>query len=707
MHALLVGSELEENLALRYLAASLERAGHTARIAPFATPDDTAAVLGALAEGPPGLVGLSMTFQRRAHEFGALAERIRGEGFSGPIVAGGHFPTFAYRAILDRYPSIDAIVRHEGEETLPEYCGAVAAGATTSRLGEVRGIAYRDRSGVITTPARCLAADLDSLPFPKRTGPPQVHLGIPTSFVVGSRGCYGHCTFCCIKAYVREAKGEVYRARSVDNVADEIAMLRHSHGSRLLIFHDDDFFTRDAEHDLARVTGLAEALERRGVDDIALVVKARPDDVDSRVFDALRRIGLLRVYLGVESGSTQGLRTLGRGVNLEANRRALRYLRDQDVYTCFNMLIFDPDSTIASLRESLGFLREFADVPMNFCRTEIYVGTPLERRLQREGRLWGDEFGWDYEIDDAASERVFRVFARAFLDRNFRCDGLMNSNLGVGYHLHLLRHFYPHAYGPSLRARAIEMIRKVNLDCVGRMERIVEFATSPRAEDADALAEFAEKLTVETIRANEALEEEVRSVSDMLAGSARTRQVRPAPARWRQVAAALAFAPLACTSVKACGGTDMPPPPPDPLPPPQTDGGRAPFMPLPPDPLPPPVDGGGVHLVPIPTPADGGRFLLPTDPLPPPPDPLPPPEDRVRRHPIPVDPPPPPHDPLPPPDDRVRRRFVPTYPPPDMVPPPPPPPPDPLPPPESRSRPLVIPVDPPARPPAPVPPRKK
>jgi len=43
---------------------------------------------------------------------------------------------------------------------------------------------------------------------------------------------------------------------------------------------------------------------------------------------------------------------------------------------------------------------------MNFCRTEVYVGTPLMRRLEREGRLVGDVFGWDYAIADPRADPV-------------------------------------------------------------------------------------------------------------------------------------------------------------------------------------------------------------------------------------------------------------------------------------------------------------
>lgn len=669
MHVLLVGAELEENLAIRSLAAAAEVAGHRASFAAFGSVEDTDAVVAAVMRERPEVVGLSMTFQRRGHEFGALAEALRAAGYDGHVTGGGHFPTFAWRAVLDRYPAIDTLVRHEGEATLPALCAALEAGGGVDRLAGIAGLAHRGADGRPTaTPARPLAMDLDALPFPKRFGDLQVHLGIPTTFLVGSRGCYGHCTFCCIHAFIKEAKGPAYRARSAGNIADEIAELRQRRGARLFVFHDDDFFTRNRAHDLARMTALRDALREREIDDVALVVKARPDDVDPEVFRVLREIGLLRVYVGIEAGSTQGLRTLGRGVDMETNRRGLARLRAEGVYTCFNMLIFDPDSRLSSLRSSLGFLRENADIPMNFCRTEVYVGTPLETRLTREGRLRGDEFGWDYDIADPEAELVFRIFSRAFLDRNFRCDGLMNSNLGLGYHLYLLRHFYPHAWSPRLHEQTIEVIRRVNLDSVARMEAIVEFAASPAADSPDAREEYAERATREALAASAELEELVRETSRAIVAEARTTRARPAPPRWRQAvaAAAFAFAPLACGSIDGCGGQPLPPPPPDPLPPPQTDplhpdggaggmgdGGFRWTTPPPPDPVPPPMD-------PLPP---------PPDPLPPPPDPLPPPDRRIQ-----------PNDPVPPPWWTQKR--PPPPPPPDPLPAPPPP--DPLPPPHRK-----------------------
>jgi radical SAM superfamily enzyme YgiQ (UPF0313 family) len=617
MHVLLVGAELEENLALRYLASALEARGHTFALATFDRPADAPEVLEAVRAQAPDVVGMSMTFQYRARQFGALAGALRAAGYRGHVTVGGHFPTFAFREVLDAFPAIDTVVRHEGEETLPELCEALAAaggsgsGGAGARLATVRGIAFRGEDGaVVATPARPLIADLDALPFPKRIGPPQLHLGIPTAFLVGSRGCYGHCTFCCIHAYLRSAGGPMYRIRSADDVAAEMAELRRTRGARMFVFHDDDFFTRDHERDLARVTALRDALRARGVDDVALVVKARPDDLDDRVFDVLEDIGLLRVYLGIEAGSTSGLRVLGRGVDLQENHRALRFMHDRDVYCCFNMLAFDPESTLASLRQTFAFLRRYATVPMNFCRTEIYVGTPLMTKLAREERLVGDEFGWDYVIRDPAAERAFRIFASAFHDRNFRCDGLMNATLGLGYHLHLARTFYPRAVTPAMREVVDALTRRVNLDCVATMETILDFAASEASKDPSAFEDFKASTTVRVERANRMLEEAVADgTANIVRAVMSPRQAaRPARARARSALQALgavtiALSPMACEKATS-------PPPPDPLPQPT-------LMP-PPDPLPAPTLYDAGPAVPDAGPPAPTNALPPPDPPPPP-----------------------------------------------------------------------------------------
>ncbi|MGD8239757.1 MAG: cobalamin B12-binding domain-containing protein [Armatimonadota bacterium] len=93
MHVMLVGPEREENLSLRYLAAALRQAGHTAVLARFESAGHTDTVVEQAQRERPHLVGLSMAFQHRAREFYELAGSLRRRRYRGHITAGAHFAT--------------------------------------------------------------------------------------------------------------------------------------------------------------------------------------------------------------------------------------------------------------------------------------------------------------------------------------------------------------------------------------------------------------------------------------------------------------------------------------------------------------------------------------------------------------------------------------------------------------------------------------
>src|SRR5262245_9996216 len=124
----LIGAEFEENLSLRYLASAVAQDGFQPVLIPFNQPEQTAAIAGHIENLDPLVVGISIPFQLRAREFLNLAEQVRARGVRAHITAGGHFATFEYDNILKDYPAIDSIVRHEGEATLRELCGALRDG---------------------------------------------------------------------------------------------------------------------------------------------------------------------------------------------------------------------------------------------------------------------------------------------------------------------------------------------------------------------------------------------------------------------------------------------------------------------------------------------------------------------------------------------------------------------------------------------------
>jgi anaerobic magnesium-protoporphyrin IX monomethyl ester cyclase len=494
----LVGAEFEENLSLRYLAAAVEQDGFEAALIPFAEAAEIGAVVRRIQRLDPLVVGLSVPFQTRARACLDLAGALRAAGVGAHIVIGGHFATFEYANILRDHPAVDSVVRHEGELPLRDLCRRLRDGG--SPVG-VPGTVTRGSDGIVDGGPRRLPP-LDALPFPDRRGAPHKVMGIPASPIVGSRGCYADCAFCCIYAYSENADGARYRRRSTESIAEEMRREHDRRGVRLFIFHDDNFFVPSAKLNLARYQRLRSLLEGFGMTDIALVIKCRPNDVDPELFRLLKGMGMIRAYVGIETNSDEGIVSLNRRISPEDNRRAMAVLRELDVYHSYNVLIFDPEATLEGVGRNLDFMEEFCDVPFNFCRAEVYAGTPLKLILERQGRLRGDYFAWGYRIRDPRVEVLFRIAVTAFGSRNFKHDGVANLNLGIRFDNEVVRWFHPDCVGDAWRTRLVDFSRRVGGDSVVRMREAVAFVSGADVRDAALVKSFTLELARRVARAD-------------------------------------------------------------------------------------------------------------------------------------------------------------------------------------------------------------
>ena len=184
----LVGPEQEENLSLRYLAASLIDGGFEARIVAFNGAEDFPATIAAIAgaERPPLLVGVSLAFQWRAPDFLAFVVGLRETGYRGHVTVGGHFATFAAADLLRDFPELDSVCRQEAEATLLALCRALGAGVAWH---DIPGIVGRGADGSARFAPMPEVPDLGRLPPPVR-GEPARCFDHGIAPLVSSRGCY-------------------------------------------------------------------------------------------------------------------------------------------------------------------------------------------------------------------------------------------------------------------------------------------------------------------------------------------------------------------------------------------------------------------------------------------------------------------------------------------------------------------------------------
>ena len=406
----LVGFQSMGNLGLGYLAATLRQAGHDVRVLDIELPEET--LVAAIRAARPMLVGFSLIFQFYIRRYAALMEALRDGGVDAHFTMGGHYPTLSPNETLKAAPELDSLVRYEGEHTLLEIVRALESGGDWRALD---GVVWRGNGVAVANPPRALIHDLDSLPYPERDFQPMVVLGRAIMPILASRGCARTCSFCSIHTFYRSAPGKVVRLRKAAEVVREMTLLHETDGVTVFLFQDDDFplFGKKWR---AWAGEFVDELHRAGLPGkVIWKINCRADAVDAELLARMRDAGLFLVYMGLESGTEEGLRTLNKEISVEQNLAAVRLLKSLGIRFEFGFMLLDPGSTFASVRANVGFLRQIVgdgSASATFCKMLPYDGTPIKDALEAAGRLKGDVCTPDYDFLDPRLDAFYAALAK-------------------------------------------------------------------------------------------------------------------------------------------------------------------------------------------------------------------------------------------------------------------------------------------------------
>jgi anaerobic magnesium-protoporphyrin IX monomethyl ester cyclase len=471
--ALLIGYENQENLGLRSIIAYLVAHDYKAVLVPF-SPGREAEILEKVHHCHPRIVGFSLIFQYALDEFGKLMAHLRAGGVNAHFTAGGHFPSLRPKETMELLPELDSIVRFEGELTLVELIDRLDQ---LEQWDNILGIAFRQGAEIVITPPRPLIADLDSLPPVYRDQPERAIGGIQTASILASRGCLFNCSFCSIRQFYGSAPGQLRRVRSPQAVVDEMRTLFNENHVRFFLFQDDDFAARTPRQRewLQEFLHILDTTEMAG--QVRWKISCRVDDLDPLFLEIMIAHGLMGVYLGVESGSELGLRTLNKHVSVAQNREAIELLKRYDVALAIGFMLFDPSSTEATIRENIAFLHSVSSdgyFPINFCKMLPYAGTSIETQLQAEGRLRGTVQLPDYEFLGPQMNWFALMVQRIFTRRNFHPEGLVHLLQNADFQYHLVNSFKDQKqetrYGKELR----QLMAQSNTLALETLEKLLD-----------------------------------------------------------------------------------------------------------------------------------------------------------------------------------------------------------------------------------------
>ena len=284
--------------------------------------------------------------------------------------------------------AIDFVARNEFDFTIKDV-------ADDLPWGEIKGISYRNKHGVIThNDDRPIIENMDSLPFVTPVYKRDLvmenyfigYLKHPYISIYTGRGCKSRCTFCL---WPQTVGGHNYRTRSVSHVVEEIKWAMKAFPQTKEFFFDDDTFTDD----LPRAEAIAKELGKLG---IYWSCNAKAN-VPYESLKKLKEGGLRLLLVGYESGNQQILHNIKKGLRIEVAEKFTRDCHTLGIKIHGTFILGLPGESLETMRETREFAKRINPHTVQISLAAPYPGTFLYNQALQNG--WLDEANAEL-IDD-------------------------------------------------------------------------------------------------------------------------------------------------------------------------------------------------------------------------------------------------------------------------------------------------------------------
>lgn len=278
----------------------------------------------------PDVVGLQCNFTTERFRTLRIAEKVRRELPGAFIVLGGH--DASREPGWFQHPAIDAIAVGDGEEVMPPLVDALARGAD---LAKVPGLILNRDGGQVATGEAPAREDLDTLPMPARHlishYAPHYYINFrkPLALMETARGCPFKCNFCSVWKFHKSS----FREKSPERVVAELKAIEAPN-----VFITDDIFWMDVR----RGEEMARQIKAAGIRKY-FTVQTRTDIICKfpHLIEMWKDCGSLSIFLGLESVTDEGLKSVNKSNTASNNARALAILRELGVGYTPNFIV-DP-----------------------------------------------------------------------------------------------------------------------------------------------------------------------------------------------------------------------------------------------------------------------------------------------------------------------------------------------------------------------------
>jgi len=341
------------------------------------------------------------------------------------IIWGGVHPTVMPAQCIEY---ADYVCIGEGEVPCCDLCRCIADGQPTDTIP---GIWSRDDGRISQNPPQNIIIDLDQIPpldydlkdnfilIKKKRITELSACNMPanmgvTYWTMYSRGCPFSCSYCCNDAF-RSIHKDLARLRckSPQAMVDEIlAILKKFPYVRYINFQDDTFFAL-SEEDIERFA----VCYREHIDIPFLIPGINPNVFTERKFDCLVKSGLLRVRMGIQSGSKRivqevYMRHQNNDKIVEISQKLQKYSHKLTMPN-YDIIVDCPWESQEDVLQTIALLDRLAPpFSLNIFSLQFFPGTRLYARAVKEGLFSeGSPFKPYYEYQRTYINLIIMLYA--------------------------------------------------------------------------------------------------------------------------------------------------------------------------------------------------------------------------------------------------------------------------------------------------------
>lgn len=373
-----LGAQPQTPLGICYIAAVLEKAGNEVKLVDSDIEGlSLSGLLDVIREYKPEVIGLTATTPVYSVA-NSLLIAIKNNFPEIITILGGFHITALPVQTMKECTAIDYGVYGEGEETIKELVKSIQNKKTVDKI---KGILWRNDAEIIMNHPRPLIKDLDKLPFPARHllkmdkyvwSVPGKKMQ-PMASMITQRGCPYQCIFCGVHTMFKSV-----RFRSVKNIVDEVEYIVKTLGIDYINFLDDTL-TLNRE----KVIEMCKEFEKRNLK-LTWEGATRANLVDKELLTIMKSAGLVRLSIGVESGSQKILDAIKKGVTLEQMEQAYKWCYELGLETKCSFMIGHPFETKETIQETIDFAKKLKCYQAYINITTPFPGSELYE-LAKEG----------------------------------------------------------------------------------------------------------------------------------------------------------------------------------------------------------------------------------------------------------------------------------------------------------------------------------